>query len=57
MELPSKYRISVYMYYYEDYSVDEIADILKVNPSTIRTQLMRAREKLRSKLQGVWTDE
>lgn len=57
MELPSKYRISVYMYYYEDYSVDEIADILNVNPSTIRTQLMRAREKLRSKLQGVWTDE
>lgn len=45
------------MYYYEDYSIDEIADILKVNPSTIRTQLMRAREKLRSKLQGVWTDE
>lgn len=57
MELPPKYRITVYMYYYEDYSVEEIADILKVNSSTIRTCLMRAREKLKSKLLGVWTNE
>ncbi len=57
MELPPKYRITVYMYYYEDYSVEEIADILKVNSSTIRTRLMRAREKLKSKLLGVWTNE
>ncbi|MGN1457396.1 MAG: RNA polymerase sigma factor [Acutalibacteraceae bacterium] len=57
MELPKKYRVTVYMYYYEDYSVNEIADILKENPSTIRTRLMRAREKLRTTLQGVWTDE
>lgn len=57
MELPKKYRVPLYMYYYEDYSVNEIADMLDINTSTIRTRLMRAREKLKDKLQGVWTDE
>lgn len=57
MELPAKYRISVYMYYYEDYSVREISDILGEKESTIQTRLMRSREKLRNKLKGVWSDE
>ncbi len=57
MELPAKYRIAVYMYYYEDYSVKEISDILGEKESTIQTRLMRSREKLRDKLKGVWTDE
>lgn len=57
MNLPKKYRIVVYMYYYEDYSVDEISKMLGANSSTIRTQLSRARSRLKEQLQGVWTDE
>ena len=44
--LPRKYRMPVYLYYYEEYSVAEIAGILGRNPSTIQTQLDRARRKL-----------
>lgn len=50
MALEGKYRLPVYLYYYEGYSVQEVADILRVNPSTIQTRLQRAREKLRSVL-------
>lgn len=57
MELPAKYRVLIDLYYYEDYSVKEIADILKMNVSTIRTRLMRARKMLKEKLEGGMTYE
>ena len=41
----------VYLYYYEEYSVAEIAGILGRNPSTIQTQLDRARRKLKKQLE------
>lgn len=50
MALDGKYRLPVYLYYYEGYSVQEVAGILRVNPSTIQTRLQRAREKLRNAL-------
>lgn len=50
MSLPPKYRIVVHLYYYEDYSVGEIADMLSIRETTIQTQLMRARNKLKIKL-------
>ncbi len=45
--LPDKYRVLVLLYYYEEYSVKEIAQITGRNPSTIQTQLARARKKLK----------
>ena len=57
MELPAKYRVLIDLYYYEDYSVKEIADILKMNVSTIQTRLMRARKMLKEKLEGGMTYE
>lgn len=50
MELSEKYRTVLYLYYYEGYSLKEIAHILKLNEATVRTQLSRARERLRIKL-------
>lgn len=44
--LPMKYREVVHLHYYEGYKTDEIAAILGRKPSTVRTQLTRAREKL-----------
>jgi DNA-directed RNA polymerase specialized sigma24 family protein len=35
------------------YSVDEIASILKTKPSTVKSQLHRARQKLKLDLEGV----
>ncbi len=52
MSLPEKYRIVVYLYYYEDYSVREIAGITLQSESAVAQQLVRARQKLRKKLGG-----
>lgn len=51
MALPPKYRAAVYLYYYEGYDVRETADLLGANPSTVQTWLMRARGKLKTKLE------
>lgn len=53
-KLPVKYRIVVHLYYYEDYSVREIADILKVKETAVQTRLMRARNKLKEQLKEAW---
>lgn len=45
--LPLKYRSVIHLFYYEDMSVEEISAVLKEKPSTVRTQLTRAREKLK----------
>lgn len=51
MNLEEKYRVVIYLYYYEGYSTKEIADILSRNEATVRTQLSRAREMLKLSLE------
>jgi RNA polymerase sigma factor (sigma-70 family) len=51
-KLSSKYKILIYMYYYEGYSTVEIAKMLNINEATIRTRLKRAREQLKHQLKG-----
>ncbi|MCL1806291.1 MAG: RNA polymerase sigma factor [Oscillospiraceae bacterium] len=41
--LPDKYKILVFLYYYEGYDTNEIADMLKKNNSTVRRHLAEAR--------------
>lgn len=48
--LPEKYRIVVYMYYYEGYATREIASLLKMNHTTVRSCLRRARTQLKDLL-------
>jgi RNA polymerase sigma-70 factor (ECF subfamily) len=52
LRLPQKYRTVIHMHYYMGYSVDEIADILKSKPSTVKSWLHRARQKLKIDLEG-----
>ena len=47
MSLDKSYRLPVLLYYYEGYSQKEIAGILSLPESTVRTRLFRAREKLK----------
>ena len=54
--LPSKYRIPLYLYYYEDYSVREIAECLSLSEGTIKSQLSRGRDRLKIKLKGGGAD-
>ncbi len=57
MQLPKKYRIVIHLYYYENYSVGEIAKILKLSESNVKTRLMRGRAKLREVLKEEWDDD
>lgn len=46
-ELPLKDRTVIHLYYYENYKISEISKILKVKENTVKSQLSRAREKLK----------
>ena len=50
MALEPKYRLAVYLYYYEGLSVAETAAAMKAKVSTVQTWLLRARERLRKEL-------
>lgn len=52
LKLPLKYRTVIHLYYYCGYSVDEIAEISKSNPSTVKTHLSRARQTLKKTLKA-----
>ena len=53
MELPKKYRMAIYLHYYEGYSTAEIAGLLSCPESTVRSRLSRARKQLQSMMGGV----
>ena len=53
MKLPEKYRIILYLFYYEDYSVKEIATLLKISESAVTTRLTRGRTQLKLALKEV----
>ena len=50
MGLEAKYRLTIYLYYYEGCTVSEVAAAMKAKPSTVQTWLLRARERLRREL-------
>ncbi len=50
MELPVKYRTVVHLFYYEDLSIKQIAELTGQKETTVSTQLQRARQLLRTKL-------
>lgn len=56
-QLPAAYRAVVHLHYYEGYATGEIATLLGRRPSTIRTQLTRARRMLATLLKGEDMDD
>lgn len=57
MKLPKKERVVIHLFYYEDLSVNKIAEILKTNESTVKTRLRRGRLKLKEMLGDDWINE
>lgn len=55
MALPEKYRVVIHLFYYEDYSVKEIADILRVSESAVKVRLHRGRTTLKETLGGMFS--
>ncbi len=45
--LDEKFRMPIYLYYYEGYSTTEISEMLNINHSTLRTYMAKGREKLK----------
>lgn len=52
--LPGKYREVAHLYYYEGYQTTEIAKILGMKEATVRSNLARGREKLKSVLKEAY---
>ena len=50
--LPEQDRLVLYLHYYQGYTAQEIAELLKKNPSTVRTWLARARQKLKLRMEA-----
>lgn len=57
MALPEKDRTVLNLFYYEELSVREIAEILQVKETVVTTRLSRARKKLKERLTEVWRDD
>lgn len=51
-ELPEKLRTAVHLHYAEGYSTEEIAAVVGCPAATVRTRLLRGREKLKELLGG-----
>lgn len=52
LRLPEKYRTAIHLFYYEDYSVKEIASMMRTTESTVKSWLHRARGMLKESLGG-----
>ncbi|RXI98603.1 sigma-70 family RNA polymerase sigma factor [Anaerobacillus alkaliphilus] len=52
MSLPIKYREVILLFYYKEFSVEEISVVTGINQGTVKTRLKRAREKLHTLYMG-----
>lgn len=57
LKLSRKYRMVIYLYYYEGYKTAEIAELLNLKENTVRTQLKRAKKLLKEKIMGGFDDD
>lgn len=54
IELPVKLREVIILFYYQEFSIEEISDMLNINSNTVRTRLHRGRQKLKEGYEGAW---
>ena len=57
MALPEHYRSVIHLFYYEDYTVDEIAKLLHLTQSNVKVRLSRGRKLLKESLGEDWNDD
>lgn len=57
MRLPEKYRTVIHLFYYEDYSVKELAAILSLSENNVKVRLSRGRSLLKQALKEEWADD
>lgn len=54
MELSHDFRHAVILYYYEGFRTREIAQMLEISEGTVKSRLNRARQKLKTALEGLY---
>ncbi len=52
LQLPEKYRIAIQLFYFEQMTTEQIAEIMKAQPTTVRSYLHRGREKLKAMMEA-----
>lgn len=57
LSLPEKYRTPIHLFYYDGYTINEIAEIIKKKPATVGTLLARGRALLKKMMIGGFDDE
>lgn len=56
-ELPEKYKQVILLYYYQEMTLDETAQVLDMSRSAVHKRLTKARELLKGRLTGRDDDE
>ena len=57
MNLPEPYRIVIHLFYYEDWNIREISEILHTSVSNVKVRLSRGRTLLKNVLKEEWADD
>jgi len=57
MHLPEKYRVVLHLYYFEDYSIREIAEVLRLSEGNVKVRLSRGRALLKQRLKEEWNND
>ncbi|MDF2535642.1 MAG: polymerase, sigma-24 subunit, subfamily [Bacillales bacterium] len=52
INLPTKYKTIMHLFYYDGYSVKEVSEIMKISESAVKMRLKRGREMLKMELEG-----
>lgn len=53
MSLPMKYREVIFLFYFEERSIKEIATLLNANENTVKTRLRKGKQLLKNALEGL----
>lgn len=51
--LPLKYREVIYLCYYEERTMKDIAEVLQINENTVKTRLRKAKQLLKKRLEAL----
>ncbi len=57
LALKEKYRLPIHFFYYEGYSIEKIAKIIRCKPATVGTRLSRGRQLLKKMLGGIYYEK
>lgn len=52
MELPVKYREVIYLFYFEEWKIKDIANMIGRNENTIKSRLRKGKQLLKDRLEG-----